>query len=305
MKLTVLIATHNGAKTLPQVFEAFLHLDIKNVNWKIVIVDNASTDATPEILRKYSERLPLLSLRTEKQGKNIALNIGLEHIEGDLIVLTDDDVIPSNDWLEAIHDAANLNPSFDIFAGRIDAIWPDKTPSWIFRLVNLGATYGITPSELKSGPIPAEKAWGANMAIRRKVFDAGYRFNELVGPTSGQYMMGSETEFTSRLKKDGYKAWFSDTAKVGHIIRENQIQREWIIQRGYRLGRHMFHQEAPEFGDNTPMWRGAPRWKYRRLLDARLMKLKAAITRNTDQAFKADWEISFLKGYLFEANQAR
>lgn len=303
--LTVLLATHNGARTLPRVLDTYQHIEVQNFDWKIIVVDNASTDETPELLRAYSSQLPMLVLRTEQQGKNIALNIGLEHIEGDLVVLTDDDAVPDADWLTSIQSASVENPEYDIFAGRIDALWPEHTPEWIHRLVNLGATYAITPAGLHCGPIPAGQVWGPNMAIRRRVFDAGHRFNESVGPSRGQYIMGSEVEFTCRLERAGYKSWFTSSAGVGHIIREHQIQREWIIQRGYRLGRHMFHQEAPEFGDNTPMWRGAPRWKHRRLLNARLMKLRAAMTGNTDQAFKADWEISFLKGYLFEANQAR
>lgn len=41
------------------------------------------------------------------------------------------------------------------------------------------------------------------MAIRRKMFDAEHRFDTSVGPKGKNYVMGSETKFTSRLHKVG------------------------------------------------------------------------------------------------------
>jgi glycosyltransferase involved in cell wall biosynthesis len=58
--------------------------------WKLVIVDNGSTDRTRDKLR-------LTYLFEFKRGKNAGLNTGLAHVEGDLIVLTDDDAVPRTD----------------------------------------------------------------------------------------------------------------------------------------------------------------------------------------------------------------
>ncbi len=294
------MATYNGAGTLPRVLDAYAQLSEPQGGWKLVIVDNASNDSTPTILAGRTGTLPVKNVRTESRGKNLALNCGLDHVDGDLIVFTDDDAVPERDWLLELRAAADQQDKHDIFAGGIYPLWPTTCPEWILRLVNLGATFGLTPQDLQSGPVPASQAWGANMAVRRSIFDAGHRFNSAVGPQAGHYVMGSEVEFTARLERAGHRTWFHERARVGHIIRPQQLEREWIVQRAFRLGRHMLHQEQPEFGD-APLLRGAPRWKYRLLLSQLLRGLKARALRDTDERFLSDWEISFLRGYLSEA----
>ncbi len=305
MSTTVLFATHNGAHTLPRVLDAYMRLHTGGTIWQLVIVDNASTDETPQIISSFTPHLPLRAIRTEKRGKNVALNIGIEEIDGELVILTDDDAVPATDWLVQLIKCAAEHPEFDIFGGGIDPIWPEDLPEWIPRLVNLGATFAITPSDTPSGPICASQIWGPNMAIRSKLFAAGHRFNEAVGPTAGQYIMGSEVEFTCRLERLGHKAWFCGDARVGHIVRQNQISRKWIVDRAFRLGRHMYHQERPQFQASDKLIRGAPRWKYRRLVSEQLRHLGARLLGDQDRSFLAEWEVSFLRGYLHEAHQHR
>jgi L-malate glycosyltransferase len=299
--LTVLLATHNGARTLPRVLSAYEQLIAPPQGWRVVVVDNASSDDTPSVLRHFAERLPLHALHTTQRGKNVALNIGLAHAEGELVVLTDDDAVPQADWLQALRATAARHSAYDVFGGQIDPVWPPAAPEWIERLVPLGATFAITPPGAVEGPIAAAQVWGPNMAVRRAVFAAGHRFDEGVGPQAGQYMMGSEVEFTCRVERLGHRAWFAASAKVGHLIRPHQIERKWIVQRGYRLGRHMFHQERELFAGARGLLRGAPRWKYRRLLGEYWNSAVARVGGNFDRQFKADWEISFLRGYLAEA----
>lgn len=303
VSLTVLLATHNGAGTLRRVLDTYQAVAAPPGGWRVVVVDNASDDETPQLLAHFKNLLPLLPLRTEQRGKNVALNFGLTHLQGDLVVLTDDDALPEPDWLLALQGSAAAHPAFDVFGGHIDAIWPADTPEWIPRLVNLGATFAVTPPGIAEGPIEAAQVWGPNMAVRRKVFDAGHRFNEAVGPQAGQYIMGSEVEFTCRVEKAGHSAWFAANARVGHIIRPKQIERQWIIDRAFRLGRHMFHRELESLKPGTPMLRGAPRWKFRLLLREHVSRMLALLTGNSDRRFLADWEISFLKGYLSEARR--
>src|SRR5688572_29690523 len=97
--LTTLIATYNGARTLPEVLKAYCALQPTDGRWKLVVVDNGSTDRTSEIIAAYRQHLPLTYLIEPKQGKNAALNTGLTCRAGDLLVLTDDDVLPRSDWL--------------------------------------------------------------------------------------------------------------------------------------------------------------------------------------------------------------
>src|SRR6185369_10693199 len=104
--VTVVLSTHNGASTLPRMFDALALLDAPVGGWKLLVVDNGSTDDTPAILARNTARLPLTCMTERGRGKNRALNAALPFFAGELIVLTDDDVVPNRDWLVQLQRAA-------------------------------------------------------------------------------------------------------------------------------------------------------------------------------------------------------
>jgi len=303
--LTVLMATHNGAGTLPRVLAAYRALRPPPGGYTLVVVDNASTDATAAVLADQAAALPLQVLHCPQRGKNRALNQALAVVQGDLIVLTDDDTLPQADWLNHLDNAARAQPEFDLFGGHIVADWPCDCPAWIPKLVNLAATYGVTPTDQPSGPVHASQIWGANMVVRRRVFEAGHRFNETVGPAAGEYIMGSETEFSGRVEKAGHRAWFVADAVVAHIIRPHQMQPDWIVQRAYRLGRGWYRHERMLFTPQMPMIRGVPRWKYREWAGHGLDLLRGRLAGDFDRSFTARWNLSLMRGYFDEAAHCR
>lgn len=299
--LTVLMATYNGANTLPQVLAAYREMQPPPGGYELVVVDNASSDTTAAVLRDHGAGLPMRVLDCAERGKNRALNLGLQTAQGDLIVLTDDDTLPRADWLVQLASVATDQSGHDLFGGHIVAEWPGACPPWITQLVNMAATFGVTPTSQRSGPVAAAQIWGANMAVRRRVFEAGHRFNEAVGPAAGQYIMGSETEFSGRVEEAGHRAWFVEEAVVAHIIRPNQLEPDWIIQRAYRLGRGWYRHERTLFTADTPLIRGMPRWKYREWGGHWLDLARGRLTGSFEGSFKARWELSLMRGYADEA----
>lgn len=301
--LTILMATHNGEKTLRRVLESWLSLESPSQGWKAVIVDNASLDGTAEFIRGYVDRLPITLISEEKRGKNYALNRGLRQIEGDLVVFTDDDTVPQPDWLLQMWSVADAQPGYDIFGGRIEPLWPTPPPDWFFQVVPLGVTFAATPDDLADGEVSPGMVWGPNLAIRSRVFAAGHRYDVAVGPQPGLYRMGSETEFTTRLSNLGYKSWHCKASRVGHIIRPHQMEPEWIIRRAYQFGRDIYWKERDGYGSDSSMLLGVPRWKYRRLLEELGKLAVATMKRDFEKRFSARWEVQFLRGYLSEGRR--
>jgi len=62
---------------------------------------------------------------------NSALNYGLGHVKGDLVLLTDDDAIPSGNWLRAMVNGASKYPREVIFGGQIFPQFTSDVPSHI------------------------------------------------------------------------------------------------------------------------------------------------------------------------------
>ena len=84
--LSVLIATHNGADTISRTLAAMSKLEAPSGGWKLVVVNNASTDETESLILQWRGKLPLKYVIEPQIGKPAAMNSALEHAEGDLII---------------------------------------------------------------------------------------------------------------------------------------------------------------------------------------------------------------------------
>jgi L-malate glycosyltransferase len=296
--LTVLLATRNRARILSDVLVSFCRLETPPSGWKLVVVDNGSTDETPRILASFTNRLPLYSVSEPKPGKNNALNTGLGLVEGDLTVLTDDDVFPQVDWLVQMSKVADTQPSYSIFGGPVLPRWQVPPPSWI-RWVEIGPAFGMNSPSLQDGPLPASQVYdviGPNMAIRTSIFQSGIRFDSSIGPRGSSYPMGSETELVLRLSRQGHKAWYVQAAKVEHLVRVEQLEKSWVLRRAICLGRgrHRWWQ-------NPRLWIGIPRHLFRDIPKEILRMAAAWVTFRREARFRSRWRFNTLIGEAIEA----
>ena len=235
--ITVLFATQNRAEGLQRMLEALLAVQSPEGGWKLLVADNGSRDATASVLERYADRLPLTVVHEPVAGKNRALNRAIAEIEGDLTVLTDDDVIPDQDWLVQIQRAALSHPEATVFGGTVVPLWPIPRPPFISqKAVNFSILYAL--NEQPTGWCEAGVIFGPNMAVRTSVFRDGFTFAEDVGPDNSRraYVMGGEFDFVMRVMAAGHRAWFVADARVQHMIRPNQLTEAWILQRYYLRG---------------------------------------------------------------------
>jgi glucosyl-dolichyl phosphate glucuronosyltransferase len=233
-RVTVLFATRNGAHTLPRMLDTLQRLQPPTGGWKVIAVDNGSDDNSLRLLEERATELPMMVLSEPRRGKNIALNVGLAHIEGEIVALTDDDVILPRDWLITIESVAARQAECDIFGGVIYPVWEQPPPDWVLRCVH-ARTYSCT--NFPEGPIHPLQVWGPSMAVRSSVFQE-HRFAENIGPDGSMlYPKGSETEFTLRAARSGHRCWHFHASPVGHLIRPHQTRPEWLLQRAYNDAR--------------------------------------------------------------------
>ena len=225
--LTVLFSTYNGSDSLPLMLDSLTKVVSPKSGWKLVAINNNSNDSSIDILESYLNKLPLTILNEAQQGKNASLNRGLSEIEGDLVVLTDDDVVADPMWLYDLYETSKAHTDFDIFSGLILPFWEKEPKKWILEYVNQHIVYALTLPGQKEGEIPPEMALGPNMAVRRHIFDLGFRFDASVGPDGTKlYKMGSETSFMRVLTQSGYRCFYTPLAKVQHIISEVEMDKE-------------------------------------------------------------------------------
>jgi glycosyltransferase involved in cell wall biosynthesis len=298
------MATRNGVATLPQVLDAYCRLTVPAGGWRLLIVDNGSSDGTGELIATYASRLPLRCLHEPVAGKNRALNRALTVLLSEpdtddaLCIFTDDDATPCADWLLQWEACAKAHPSDSVFGGAILPDWAESPPQWLLPLIPTGLTYGLTAPSLPDGPVFPGLVWGANMAVRRAAFAAGHRFDASIGPNGADYAMGSETELTRRLAVAGYRARFYSGARVSHHIRPHQVGIDYILQKAWRFGRGKYRQELR---GRFPEWRGVPRWMWMRYAQEVLAWMRAALMGDDGGKFSHRWELAYLRGYFHEA----
>src|SRR5262245_59322498 len=110
--LTLVVVTRNGASTLPNLFDALVRAHPPPGGWKLVAADNGSTDGTKAVIERYRATLPIEYVFEATPGQNAARNAALDHLEGDLVLFTDDDTTPDPDWLVTYQRAAEAHPDF-------------------------------------------------------------------------------------------------------------------------------------------------------------------------------------------------
>jgi glycosyltransferase involved in cell wall biosynthesis len=293
------MAIHNGAKTLPDVLDSYCKLDSPNGGWKLVIVDNGSTDNTKEIIFSFRSRLPLTYVFEPKLGKSAALNTGLRSIEGDLVVMTDDDALPRPDWLAQMRDAADSQPSFAIFAGAIIPHWAVPPEDWILKFQN--GTLAITDPAWEEGPLVGARVFGPNMAVRSEVIKAGYRFDVSVGPVGGRYRMGEEADFFQVLRKAGFTQWHCKRAVVAHMILREHMNKKWVLRRAAPAGGADYRRELRDGPYYSPkLLFGMPRYLIREILAQAIRFGRAMLFQDADTIFMERWRLHYLAGRAIE-----
>jgi GT2 family glycosyltransferase len=221
------------------------------------------------VLDAFVSRLRLKRLFVAEGGKNRALNEALSIIGGALVIFTDDDALPDPHCFQAYLAAAQRWPTEAIFGARIEPRFPDNTPAWIrdpeFRFATTAfARYAPAAAEERVSRHP----YGPSFAVRRYAL-ANHRFATHLGPQSGAYAMGGEGHFLRALQRDGWAYVYVPCARVEHVIRQDQITPQWLLQRANKKGR----------GQVYAIWRPA-RFSNRKSIPGSVFAISCAAARS-------------------------
>lgn len=235
--ISVLVATHRRPALLEGTLRSLGAMDTAGIEWELLIVDNAPLAGSRVVVPDPELRARTRVLVESTPGKNRALNAGLREVRGGLVVFTDDDVIVERGWLRELWNGAGRWPEADVFGGRVLPRWPaGATPPREHPFH--GHAYAIADFDRPEGPYSSGYVYGPSMAVRRAVFDAGWRFDPGIGPDgTRRYITGSETSLTVALERAGRGSIYLPRAVVYHQIRSEQLTSRWLHGRAFRKGR--------------------------------------------------------------------
>ena len=109
LPVSVLIDTYNHERFIEEAIVGALEQDFPSSEMEILVVDDGSTDRTPEIVRKFAPRVRYL--RKENGGQASAFNFGIPVARGEIIAFLDGDDWWKKNKLSAVIEAFDENPS--------------------------------------------------------------------------------------------------------------------------------------------------------------------------------------------------
>ena len=239
-RVSVVIASYNGATTLKTCLQSLEHLNYPN--YEVILVDDGSTDATPSIAALFPS---IVSLRHPKNlGLSAARNTGIDAATGTLVAFTDSDCRADEDWLFFL--VGDLLRSRFTGIGGHNLLPPDDSPTAAAVMVSPGG-----PAHVMLNDRIAEHIPGCNMAFYR------WALREIGGFNPIYRKAGDDVDICWRLQQRGYQIGFSSAGFVWHY-RRNTVAAYLKQQTGYGEAESLLERRHPEnfnrFGGS--MWHG-------------------------------------------------
>lgn len=218
--ITVVVPSYQRRDSLERTLHALLAQQVDQP-WELVVVDNATSDGTDELLAGLAtahERVRVVRLE-HNRGPGPARNAGWRAAHAPVVAFTDDDCLPAPGWLDAL--LAAVEEDADIAMGR--------TVAGAEALAGGGPFSHFVRVE---GPMP----WfpTCNIAYRRELLERLEGFDESFTRRLGA-SFGDDTDLAWRALASGATARFVPDAVVEHEVTPSDW-RAWLRARRRRAG---------------------------------------------------------------------
>jgi GT2 family glycosyltransferase len=209
------ICTRDRADLIGQAVTSVVDCDHDGID--LHVMDQSTDDGTERVVSalgaQHSERTTIVYHHLEVAGLSRAYNAAFQATTSQVVACTDDDVIVHRDWIRTIERAFAADDRLGALYGQVicpeslrdvgpEMIVPALTWTERQRLFHADRNY---------------KVWGmgANMAIRRKAFDAIGGFDELMG--GGAPLRSSQDyDFSLRMYRRGWAVLLDPEVRVDH-----------------------------------------------------------------------------------------
>ena len=238
-KVSVVVATYNGGRTLPYCLESLLHLNY--ADYEVILVDDGSTDRTPEIATTFPS---VRYLRQPNQGLSAARNTGSRAAMGEIVAFTDDDCRADENWLYYL--VGGLLRSDFAGMGGHNFLPPDDSAIATAVMASPGGPAHVLLTDTEAEHIP-----GCNMAFYKWALEQVGMFDPIFRKA------GDDVDICWRLQDGHFKIGFSPAAFVWHY-RRSTIKAYLKQQIGYGEAEALLIAKHPEHYNalGGGLWRG-------------------------------------------------
>lgn len=247
--ISVIICTYNRADLLAGALESVCQQSLAASAYEIVVIDNNSTDETPQVSRAYAERYPNVRYYTEsQQGLSYARNRGWQEARGEYVAYIDDDCQAPASWL-AVGQEVIEHVAPDGFGGPYFAFYKTPKPPWFKD------AYGSWLPFAQATAVAPDILHGGNLFLRRDLLAKVGGFDPTLGMKGSQMAYGEETALLHYLQTTqiATRFYYEPRLFVSHLVRPEKLSLWWQLHSTFMHGRAyhaIYGREQPSF----PWW---------------------------------------------------
>jgi GT2 family glycosyltransferase len=209
--VSVIIANYNGKPYLEQALVALRDQTFRD--FEAIVVDNASTDGSPQLVASEFPQVELVSL-DENSGFAKANNIGIGRARGEFIALLNNDAMPAPSWLEELIAAARRHPEAGFFASQVELYYQPglldsagdelSTAGTVFRRGHLQPAANYSQEEYVFGAQACAALYRRELLQRVGLLDEDF------------FCVYEDADLSYRAQLAGYKCLYVPRGKVRH-----------------------------------------------------------------------------------------
>ena len=213
VEFSIVIAVRNEKEYIEKCIKSLFNQDFDG-KYEVIVVDGMSNDGTYELLQELQRKYNFVLLRNPKINAAAGRNVGIKHAKGKFIAFIDGDAYAHKDWLSSIKKVfervdthgvggPDLLPEDAYFKSRAIGLVMTSPLARGGRF-NPSTQHAMMEEERFVDHIPT-----CNLCLRREIFDKVGLFDE-------SFVKGQDLELSYRIRKAGYKLFYSPSVKVVH-----------------------------------------------------------------------------------------
>jgi hypothetical protein len=221
MDISIIIVTWNTRELLRRCLES-VEATLQHLSCEVIVVDNASTDGSPAMLR---ERFPSVCLieNGENRGFGAANNQALRIMKGRYALLLNSDTLLTENAVSELFTYLERHPDVAMACGQLlnaDGSRQNSIaafPTLLTLMTNTPLLEYLVPRQFLSkrrryvAPVEIESAIGACLLVRKSAIDAVGMFDERY------FFFFEETDWAYRMRQVGWKIVHVPTAFIYHF----------------------------------------------------------------------------------------
>lgn len=219
--LTIIIVTWNTREMTRACLASIEEVDPHHT-WTVVVVDNASEDDTPEMIREVFPWVRLI-VNEKNMGFGCANNLALKDVKSEYALLLNSDTLLLKETAPEFFKFMAAHPDAGLAGGQL--IYPDGRlqnsivffPTLLTELTNKSLLQMVFPEKYPgkrqrfARPVEVDSVIGAAMMMRMEAAKSVGLFDE------DYFFFLEETDLCFRLKRQGWKVFFLPHVRIIHF----------------------------------------------------------------------------------------